>query len=165
MTTFILSCVNAGFFGGTQATPLVFGLAIFCGGVVQLLAGMRAFRRGRDVRRRRVLLVWLIFTFCTTIAALRTNAAVLWVFITLTATYLLLPLAVELTRPGNQARAPPSRPSGRPGHPARARSPRVRPVRGAVHPAARARPVVLGRLPGGMESRARRRGRHARRRD
>jgi len=46
MTTFVLSCVNAGFFGGTQATPMVLGLAIFYGGVVQLLAGMWAFRRG-----------------------------------------------------------------------------------------------------------------------
>lgn len=36
---------------------------------------------------------WLIFTFYMTIAALKTNAAVLWVFITLTATYLLLVLA------------------------------------------------------------------------
>jgi succinate-acetate transporter protein len=46
MTTFILSCVNAGFFGGTPATPMVLGLAIFYGGLVQLLAGMWAFRRG-----------------------------------------------------------------------------------------------------------------------
>jgi uncharacterized protein len=46
MTTFILSCINAGFFGGTAATPMVLGLAIFYGGLVQLLAGMWAFRRG-----------------------------------------------------------------------------------------------------------------------
>jgi uncharacterized protein len=39
------------------------------------------------------LLGWLIFTFYMTMAALKTNAAVLWVFITLTATYLLLVLA------------------------------------------------------------------------
>jgi len=31
MTTFILSCVNAGFFGGTAATPMVLGPAIFYG--------------------------------------------------------------------------------------------------------------------------------------
>jgi uncharacterized protein len=36
------------------------------------------------------LLGWLIFTFFMTIAALRTNAAVLGVFVTLTATYLLV---------------------------------------------------------------------------
>lgn len=35
---------------------------------------------------------WLIFTFYLTIAAVRTNAAVLRVVITLTVTYLLLPL-------------------------------------------------------------------------
>ena len=127
MTTFILSCINAGFFGGTQATPMVLGLAIFYGGVVQLLAGMWAFRRGEtfvavafssygggfwlsyfflvyfiaphlapSVAGDAVglyLLGWLIFTFYMTIAALKTNAAVLWVFITLTATYLLLTLA------------------------------------------------------------------------
>ena len=39
------------------------------------------------------LLGWLIFTFYMTIAAVKTNVAVLLVFITLTATYLLLVLA------------------------------------------------------------------------
>ena len=39
------------------------------------------------------LLGWLIFTFYMTIAALKTNVAVLGVFVTLTATYLLLVLA------------------------------------------------------------------------
>ena len=39
------------------------------------------------------LLGWLIFTFYMTIAALRTSVAVLCVFVTLTATYLLLVLA------------------------------------------------------------------------
>ena len=127
MTTFVLSCVNAGFFGGTASTPMVLGLAIFYGGLVQLLAGLWAFRRGETfaavafcsygggfwlsyfflayfiaphlpapVAGQAVglyLLGWLIFTFYMTIAALRTSAAVLWVFITLTATYLLLVLS------------------------------------------------------------------------
>jgi succinate-acetate transporter protein len=127
MTTFALSCVNAGFFGGTASTPMVLGLAIFYGGLVQLLAGMWAFRKGEtfvavafssygggfwlsyffivyfiaprlpaSVAGNAIglyLLCWLIFTFYMTIAALRTNAAVLWVFVTLTATYLLLVLA------------------------------------------------------------------------
>ncbi len=127
MTTFILSCVNAGFFGGATATPMVLGLAIFYGGLVQLLAGMWAFRRGEtfvavafcsygggfwlsyfflvyfiaprlapSVAGNAVglyLLGWLIFTAYMTIAALKTNAAVLAVFVTLTATYLLLTLA------------------------------------------------------------------------
>jgi uncharacterized protein len=127
MTTFVLSCVNAGFFGGVAATPMVLGLAMFYGGLVQLLAGLWAFRRGEtfvavafcsygggfwlsyfflvyfiaphlaaSVAGNAIglyLLGWLIFTFYMTIAALKTNAAVLWVFITLTATYLLLVLA------------------------------------------------------------------------
>jgi uncharacterized protein len=127
MTTFVLSCVNAGFFGGTTSTPMVLGLAIFYGGLVQLLAGLWAFRRGEtfaavafcsygggfwlsyfflvyfivphlpvSVVGNAVglyLLGWLIFTFYMTIAALKTSAAVLGVFITLTATYLLLVLA------------------------------------------------------------------------
>jgi len=127
MTTFILSCVNAGFFGGASAAPMVLGLAIFYGGLVQLLAGMWAFRRGEtfvavafcsygggfwlsyffltwfiaphlspSVAGNAVglyLLGWLIFTFYMTIAALKTNLPVLAVFVTLTATYLLLVLA------------------------------------------------------------------------
>lgn len=127
MTTFILSCINAGFFVGATAAPMVLGLAIFYGGVVQLLAGMWAFRRGEtfaavafcsygggfwlsyfflayvilphlapSVAGNAVglyLLGWLIFTFYMSIAALRTSVAILWVFITLTATYLLLVLA------------------------------------------------------------------------
>lgn len=127
MTTFALSCVNAGFFGGTASTPMVLGLAIFYGGLVQLLAGMWAFRKGETFAAVAFssygggfwlsyfflsyviapklpssvagdaiglyLLGWLIFTAYMTIAALRTNAAVLWVFVTLTATYLLLVLA------------------------------------------------------------------------
>ena len=127
MTTFALSCVNAGFFGGAASAPMVIGLAIFYGGLVQLLAGMWAFRRGetfvavafssygggfwlsyfflayfiaphlpKSTAGDAVglyLLCWLIFTAYMTVAALRTNAAVLAVFVTLTATYLLLVLA------------------------------------------------------------------------
>lgn len=127
MTTFALSCVNAGFFGGTASTPMVLGLALFYGGLVQLLAGMWAFRKGETFAAVAFcsygggfwpsyfflvwfiapklpasvagdaiglyLLCWLIFTAYMTIAALRTNVAVLCVFVTLTATYLLLVLA------------------------------------------------------------------------
>lgn len=127
MTTFVLSCINAGFFGGPAVTPMVLGLTIFYGGLVQLLAGMWAFRRGETFVAVAFcsygggfwlsyfflvyfiapkldpalagdaiglyLLSWAIFTFYMTIAALKTNGAVLWVFITLTATYVLLTLA------------------------------------------------------------------------
>jgi succinate-acetate transporter protein len=127
MTTFVLSCLNAGFFGGSAATPMVLGLAIFYGGLVQLLAGLWAFRKGETFAAAAFcsygggfwlsyfflvyfiaphlpasvagsaiglyLLAWAIFTFYMTIAALRTSGAVLWVFVTLTATYVLLTLA------------------------------------------------------------------------
>ena len=127
MTTFVLSCVNAGFFPGTAGAPMVLGLAIFYGGLVQLLAGLWAFRRGETFAAVAFcsygggfwlsyfflaffiaprlpasvagdaiglyLLAWLIFTAYMTIAALRTSLAVLGVFVTLTATYLLLTLA------------------------------------------------------------------------
>ena len=127
MTTFILSCVNAGFFGSAASAPVVLGLAIFYGGLVQLLAGMWAFRRGETFvavafcsfgggfwpsfffltyfiaprlapsvagdATALYLIGWAIFTFYMTIAALKTSSAVLWVFITLTATYVLLVLA------------------------------------------------------------------------
>ena len=127
MTTFVLSCINAGFFSGPAGAPMVLGLAIFYGGLVQLIAGIWAFRRGEtfvatafcsygggfwlsyfflvyfiaphlapSVAGQAVglyLLAWAIFTFYMTIAALRTNLAVLWGFFTLTATYVLLTLA------------------------------------------------------------------------
>jgi uncharacterized protein len=46
MTTFVLSCLNAGWFGGGQNVAVVLGLAAFYGGLAQLLAGMWEFRKG-----------------------------------------------------------------------------------------------------------------------
>lgn len=46
MTTFVLSCVNADFFGGAKSLTVVLGLAAFYGGLAQLLAGMWEFRKG-----------------------------------------------------------------------------------------------------------------------
>lgn len=43
LTTFVLSCVNAGWFKGE---PVVFGLALAYGGIAQLLAGMWEFAKG-----------------------------------------------------------------------------------------------------------------------
>src|SRR5699024_2074139 len=43
MTTFVLSVFNAGLWGGLEAIPAVFGLAIFYGGVAQFAAGMWEF--------------------------------------------------------------------------------------------------------------------------
>jgi succinate-acetate transporter protein len=44
MTTFVLSCVNAGLVG-KSIEPVVLPLALFYGGTVQLLAGMWEFRK------------------------------------------------------------------------------------------------------------------------
>jgi len=48
MTTFVLSCYNAGIFGISVTTPpnVVIGLAFFYGGIAQFLAGMWEFKTG-----------------------------------------------------------------------------------------------------------------------
>ena len=48
LTTFVLSCNNAGIFGISVTTPpnIVTGLAVFYGGLAQLLAGMWEFKTG-----------------------------------------------------------------------------------------------------------------------
>lgn len=47
LTTFVLSWVNAGFSpGGAKDTVVIIGLAVFYGGIAQLLAGMWEFRSG-----------------------------------------------------------------------------------------------------------------------
>lgn len=48
LTTFVLSCYNAGIFGVqvTSPTNVVTGLALFYGGIAQLLAGMWEFKTG-----------------------------------------------------------------------------------------------------------------------
>lgn len=46
LTTFILSLVNAGVLKGASDVKVVIGLAVFYGGLAQLLAGMWEFRNG-----------------------------------------------------------------------------------------------------------------------
>ncbi len=47
LTTFVLSVINAGWFGVTgKSTGIVVGLAFFYGGLAQLTAGMWEFRKG-----------------------------------------------------------------------------------------------------------------------
>ena len=48
LTTFVLSCYNAGIFGMQVTSPpnVVLGLALFYGGIAQLLAGMWEFKTG-----------------------------------------------------------------------------------------------------------------------
>lgn len=122
LTTFVLSMFNSKLVGG-GGEPVVFGLALAYGGVVQLLAGMWEFRTGntfgavafssygafwlsfwayvqffaKEVPAPDAghavglfLIAWGIFTLYMTVAALRTTAAVLAVFVLLTITFFLL---------------------------------------------------------------------------
>ena len=118
MTTFVLSLANAGFIAGAGAAVL--GLALFYGGIAQLLAGMWEFVKGntfgavafssygafwlsfwfllttgaaKDAGSAGVgayLLAWTIFTAFMTIGAVKSSRVVLLVFIALTLTFLLL---------------------------------------------------------------------------
>lgn len=118
-TTFVLSFVNAGLVSAGVAAA-VLPLALFYGGLGQLLAGMLEYRRGNtfgvtafstygafwlafafyewffkkpDTPANATglfLLVFAIVTAYLTIAALRVSGAVLVVFVLLTLTFLLL---------------------------------------------------------------------------
>jgi uncharacterized protein len=121
MTTFVLSMFNANLVS-EKGIPVVLGLALAYGGIVQLLAGMWEFRTGNTFGAvafcsygafwisfwalevfyaKQIsgnvghavgvyLWGWAIFTAYMTVAALRVNAAVLAVFVLLTATFILL---------------------------------------------------------------------------
>lgn len=124
LTTFVLSVFNAGLLGA-DLQPVVLPLALFYGGLTQVLAGMWAFRTGNtfgalaftsfgafwlsyaayaqfvldglgpnaDSATALFLLGWTIFSAYMTVAAMRTNVAVLAVFLALTATLVLLTAA------------------------------------------------------------------------
>ncbi len=119
LTTFVLSASNAGWFtgGGT----IVIGLALFYGGLGQLLAGMWEFRSGNTfgaaafssygafwlafgwtLQNKQIpnptalgffLLGWAIFTFLWLLGTLRTNLALIGVFLFLTLTFLALAIS------------------------------------------------------------------------
>jgi len=121
MTTFVLSMFNSNLVD-EKGAPVVLGLALIYGGVVQILAGMWEFRTGNTFGAVAFtsygafwvsfwalqvfyaksiggnvghsvgvyLWAWAIFTAYMTVAALRVNAAVLLVFVLLTATFILL---------------------------------------------------------------------------
>jgi len=116
MTTFFLSSYNAGLITGGES--VILGLALVYGGIAQLLAGMWEFRKGntfgavaftsygafwisfwvvltfsKDATSHSLglyVLGWTIFTAYMTVAAMKTNAAVLTVFVVLTITFLFL---------------------------------------------------------------------------
>jgi succinate-acetate transporter protein len=122
MTTFVLSVFNSNMISNT-ATAAVLPLALFYGGLAQLLAGMWEFRKGNTFgavafssygafwlsfaayvkfvapgldpavagdATGLFLLAWAVFTLYMTVASMRTNGAVLAVFVTLSITYILL---------------------------------------------------------------------------
>jgi len=122
LTTFVLSVINAGWLNA-DLTPTVFGLAIFYGGIGQLIAGVWEFanrntfaavafssyggfwlsyyflasstKLGDDAAKGVgvYLIAWGIFTLYMTIAALRTTNVVLSVFVALTLTFFALAIA------------------------------------------------------------------------
>lgn len=131
LTTFVLSCVNAGFIipQGVGLT-IVLGLAVFYGGLAQMLAGMWEFRAGNTFGAAAFtsygafwlsfaaifipgfgvlaaftgkaaatnintaigiyLLGWTIFTALMTLGTLKSNLALISVFVVLTLTFLWL---------------------------------------------------------------------------
>jgi hypothetical protein len=125
LTTFVLSCFNSGIVS-TKGEGAVLGLALAYGGVAQLLAGMWEFRNGNTFGAlafssfgafwisfwylasfagagthggvATFLLAWTVFTAYMTVAATRTNGAVLAVFVALTLTFLFLFLGEATTK-------------------------------------------------------------------
>jgi succinate-acetate transporter protein len=115
LTTFVLSAANAGLFTGAS---IVIGLALFYGGIAQLLAGMWEFRTGNvfgatafasygafwiavgyslqnklipnDAALGTFFLAWTIFTALMLVGSLRTDGALIAVFLFLTLTFLFL---------------------------------------------------------------------------
>jgi succinate-acetate transporter protein len=123
MTTFVLSVFNSNIIADKRLEAVVLPLALFYGGLAQLLAGMWEFRKantfgatafasfgafwlsyaayvkfvvpGLPVATEHratglFLLAWAIFTAYMTIASIRVSGAVMMVFVTLTATFILL---------------------------------------------------------------------------
>jgi succinate-acetate transporter protein len=125
-TTFVLSVFNADLITDKNLLAVVLPLALFYGGLAQLLAGMWEFRKGNTFGATAFcsygafwmsyaalakfvapdlpatsaheatglfLLVWAVFTAYMAIAATRTTGAILAVFVTLAATYIVLCVA------------------------------------------------------------------------
>lgn len=114
LTTFVLSAANAGWFTHAE---IVIGLALFYGGLGQVLASMWEFRNGNTfagaafasyggfwlaagwaLQNHQLLndgfgyflLGWALFTFLWFLGTLRTNLALMAVFLFLTLTFLVL---------------------------------------------------------------------------
>jgi len=118
LTTFVLSASNAGWFDG--GATIVLGLALFYGGLGQVLAGAWEFRNGNTfagaaftsyggfwlafawtVQNKEIpagpalgyfLFAWGVFTLLWFLGTLRTNLALMSVFLFLTLTFFALAL-------------------------------------------------------------------------
>lgn len=131
MTTFVLSVFNTGMLTASVAAT-VLPLALFYGGLAQLLAGMWEFRKantfgalaftsfgafwlsyaafarfvapGLTTQANKAvglyLLGWAIFTTYMIIAAMRTNLAVLAVFVALAVTFIILTIGAFADKSG-----------------------------------------------------------------
>lgn len=116
LTTFVLSASNAGWFAG--GTTIVISLALFYGGLGQVLAGMWEFRNGNtfagaafasyggfwlafgwmvqnkqipnDAALGYLFIGWGIFTFLWLLGTLKANLALMGVFLFLTLTFFAL---------------------------------------------------------------------------
>ncbi|MFI1168085.1 acetate uptake transporter [Streptomyces sp. NPDC020801] len=127
LTTLMLSVINTNLLKETGAIILVLGLAAFYGGLAQFVAGVFEFRRGNTFGATAFgsfgafwltywwlvphlstlgdthnalglfLLGWGIFTAYMTLAATRTNLAVLAVFVLLTLTFVFLAIGAFQT--------------------------------------------------------------------
>jgi succinate-acetate transporter protein len=137
MTTFVLSVFNANLITDAKLSAVVLPLALFYGGLAQLLAGMWEFRKGNTFGATAFssfgafwlayaayvkfvvpglpastahqatglfLLAWAVFTVYMTIAATRTTGAILAVFVTLSATFIVLCIA-EFAESANTTKA------------------------------------------------------------
>ncbi|MFR9799254.1 acetate uptake transporter [Streptomyces sp. MS06] len=122
-TTCVLSVFNADLITDPALIAVVLPLALFYGGLTQLLAGMWEFRKGNtfgatafasfgafwlsyagfvryiapalpvatiNQAAGMFLLVWAVFTLYMTVAAARTTGAIFSVFVTLSATFVVL---------------------------------------------------------------------------
>ena len=120
LTTFVLSAHNAGLLTGDGAVKIVIGLALFYGGIAQLLAGMWEFKVGNTFGATAFssygafwlafgasvawgwlpegnavaffLLSWTIFTLVMFLATFRTTMGLIVLFGFLLVTFLLLTL-------------------------------------------------------------------------
>lgn len=119
--TWLLSMLNANWFPLVQSLPLMMAMAFAFGGVAQFIAGLLEYPRGNTFGfvafcsygcfwfgfalyiyvlphgplefQGAFLVVWAVITAALTLATLKLNRVLQWVFITLTVAFLVLGLS------------------------------------------------------------------------